>query len=481
MDAYNKELQKDINRRNHIKKVTAEQRKEQQELLKKSIQFNKDNLARDQYSENYSIALAAQANEEKLAKDIEYYANLETLMKNFGADEKSLEAQRVKNKKQAAKDLLDIETNYAAQLKSLQDRLALKNLDLQGASTGEEKSLIEKDILQIKDEIANLNFKHPDNILEVEVRANVNQLTTDLQEAVRKVEEKNEGLKVNPKYHQNLGNALSTFQEQAKNLSQAFVTGDTEGVLTVGRLLGMTEEEIYSKGATIQEVFNTISAALIDSSSKQVAADKEALKSAQDLAKFRQNYMNGLAQGFGDMFADWASGAKSAKDAFGDFARTVVQEALAMIAKLTALYLLMLACGYGGKAFANAKFLTFGTGSWQGKADGGLIIGPGTSRSDSIPTMLSNGEYVINAAAVRAIGVNNLDQLNKGYIPRFADGGLVGKSNVSQPAVAPNINLTVSALDASSFDNFLRRGGLDKIKQAFYSDNLKFASNAGVF
>jgi hypothetical protein len=74
-----------------------------------------------------------------------------------------------------------------------------------------------------------------------------------------------------------------------------------------------------------------------------------------------------------------------------------------------------------------------------------------------------------------------LDQLNKGYIPRFADGGLVGKSNVSQPAVAPNINLTVSALDASSFDNFLRRGGLDKIKQAFYSDNLKFASNAGVF
>jgi hypothetical protein len=151
-----------------------------------------------------------------------------------------------------------------------------------------------------------------------------------------------------------------------------------------------------------------------------------------------------------------------------------------MIAKLTAMYLLMLLCGFGGKAWANAKALTFG-GTFQKKAKGGYITGPGTSRSDSIPAMLSNGEYVLNAAAVNAIGVHRLDQMNKGYLPKFADGGLVGKSNASQPVVSPTVNLTVSALDASSFDNFLRRGGLDKIKQAFYSDNLKFAANVGVF
>jgi hypothetical protein len=35
-------------------------------------------------------------------------------------------------------------------------------------------------------------------------------------------------------------------------------------------------------------------------------------------------------------------------------------------------------------------------------ADGGWISGPGTSRSDSIPARLSNGEFVVNAASARA-------------------------------------------------------------------------------
>lgn len=63
----------------------------------------------------------------------------------------------------------------------------------------------------------------------------------------------------------------------------------------------------------------------------------------------------------------------------------------------------------------------------SGFATGGYISGPGTSTSDSIPALLSNGEYVIRAAAVRKLGKNALDLLNRGIpIPRFADGGLVG-------------------------------------------------------
>ena len=34
-------------------------------------------------------------------------------------------------------------------------------------------------------------------------------------------------------------------------------------------------------------------------------------------------------------------------------------------------------------------------------ADGGLVTGKGTGRSDSIPAMLSNGEFVMNAQSVR--------------------------------------------------------------------------------
>ncbi|RBA62521.1 hypothetical protein DQ403_02845 [Stutzerimonas zhaodongensis] len=65
-------------------------------------------------------------------------------------------------------------------------------------------------------------------------------------------------------------------------------------------------------------------------------------------------------------------------------------------------------------------------------ATGGYIRGPGTGTSDSIPALLSNGEYVIRAAAVRKLGLPNLDWINKGLpIPRFADGGMVGTSRPS--------------------------------------------------
>lgn len=59
-------------------------------------------------------------------------------------------------------------------------------------------------------------------------------------------------------------------------------------------------------------------------------------------------------------------------------------------------------------------------------ADGGYVSGPGTGTSDSISARLSNGEYVMTAAATRSLGVDFLDKLNKGYVPGFAMGGLVG-------------------------------------------------------
>jgi murein DD-endopeptidase MepM/ murein hydrolase activator NlpD len=48
------------------------------------------------------------------------------------------------------------------------------------------------------------------------------------------------------------------------------------------------------------------------------------------------------------------------------------------------------------------------------RARGGYISGPGTSTSDSIPTMLSNGEYVVKADSVKRIGKGTLDKINSG-------------------------------------------------------------------
>jgi TP901 family phage tail tape measure protein len=66
-------------------------------------------------------------------------------------------------------------------------------------------------------------------------------------------------------------------------------------------------------------------------------------------------------------------------------------------------------------------------------ATGGMIRGAGTPTSDSIPALLSNGEYVVKAKSVKKYGVSTLDALNAGrfaedqLIPGFRFGGLAGK------------------------------------------------------
>ena len=65
----------------------------------------------------------------------------------------------------------------------------------------------------------------------------------------------------------------------------------------------------------------------------------------------------------------------------------------------------------------------------------GGVRGPGTSTSDSIPAMLSNGEYVLRASAVQAIGVPLLDEINK-----MAMGGLAAKYDVGKTVPIPAQN-----------------------------------------
>ena len=88
-------------------------------------------------------------------------------------------------------------------------------------------------------------------------------------------------------------------------------------------------------------------------------------------------------------------------------------------------------------------------------AAGGLVVGPGTSTSDSVPARLSAGEYVIRAAAVRAVGVSVLDGINglaagprlQGGGLAFAAGGLVPEVRPASPAPPPQAVRIVNAID----------------------------------
>jgi hypothetical protein len=75
-----------------------------------------------------------------------------------------------------------------------------------------------------------------------------------------------------------------------------------------------------------------------------------------------------------------------------------------------------------GRVQSKSVTITTNHVSTGGKARGGPIYGPGGPREDLIPAMLSNGEFVVNAAATS----RNFQQLVDINNSAFADGGPVG-------------------------------------------------------
>ena len=69
-------------------------------------------------------------------------------------------------------------------------------------------------------------------------------------------------------------------------------------------------------------------------------------------------------------------------------------------------------------------------GGVMGRASGGEVWGAGTATSDSIPALLSNGEFVVRTAAADHYGRGLLHAINNmslpKHVPAFASGGSVG-------------------------------------------------------
>ncbi len=170
------------------------------------------------------------------------------------------------------------------------------------------------------------------------------------------------------------------------------------------------------------------------------------------LAKLGERYRGDLDTM--SVFADQA--ARNIHDAFSDFFFAPFDDGLdgmvkgftdairRMVAELLASKLLE----WVGQLFGNAGgFLGKIGGAISGtvakKADGGLLRGPGTSTSDSIPMLGSVGEFVIKAAAVKKYGVGLFQALNAMLLPRFAAGGLVPAAAMAAPAGAIHAGATI--------------------------------------
>ena len=99
------------------------------------------------------------------------------------------------------------------------------------------------------------------------------------------------------------------------------------------------------------------------------------------------------------------------------------------------------------------------------KANGGMVFGPGSETSDSIPALLSNGEFVVNAKSTRKHRAL-LESMNNN---RFATGGLAGSPRGDQhPDIYRQVQFTGGRVDFAKtmhrFAGFLDEGS-DKLKR----------------
>lgn len=174
-----------------------------------------------------------------------------------------------------------------------------------------------------------------------------------------------------------------------------------------------------------------------------------------------------VQDGFAQMFEAIGSGAKSAKDAFADFARSVLAAINRIASQKLAESLFGGLLGGGGSGGASG-FGALISSFFKGFATGGYVTGPGTSTSDSIPARLSAGEYVVNAAAVKRVGVAFLQSINgisagprvAGPTLAFAAGGLVPEA---APAQAPGQSVRiVNVIDPAMAADYLNSSSGEK-------------------
>lgn len=363
-----------------------------------------------------------------LKKEKDMWAAQNAIAKKYGTDAQKYQIQLKEiefNKKQ---ELQEEELAYTEQMLAAEN--ALKEAQLRGAS--------QKELDMLKEKLALLKKTHQytiDNINQT-AAAKANSAQTDYDNKEAEWQARHDTSSTVGKWSMD---AERDFEAGKAKADEA--TTYEEKVRLMNEALQKYDEE--------QQKINTIS-------------------------KIQQT-SNQLAKDFSGAITDWITGAQS----FGDAMKNILQQLIAQLIQAAIYATIVAACTGGGGGFAARWKGAFG----KAFASGGSVAGPGTGTSDSVPAMLSNGEYVLNAQAVDRLGVPFLNGLNTGRLRGFASGGLVGSSGAynrpasvgsSSSSTSNSITLNVSALDASSFADFLARGGMQVLKQATLDDNRNF-------
>ncbi|WP_052628915.1 hypothetical protein, partial [Rhodopseudomonas palustris] len=186
------------------------------------------------------------------------------------------------------------------------------------------------------------------------------------------------------------------------------------------------------------------------------SVEASAMRTNEAMRGISGTLSSGLAAGLTDI----ATHSKTVGQSFSEMSTIAIRAIEEMIIKIAIVAPIMRALQGGFGGFSTGGLVSVlplpGAGDFIGpvmRADGGVINGPGTGTSDSIPARLSDGEFVVNARAT-AQNRSLLELINSGRMKGFAAGGLASNlpSTPDSSAmiggqtvhVAPTINVSVA-------------------------------------
>lgn len=271
--------------------------------------------------------------------------------------------------------------------------------------------------------------------------------------------------------------AMEATDQAGGSVDMTSMSEESQSILK--QLLNKTPEQLQQEFDTKTTSFIAFCEQLKTAMAEAAKTEKENLTIGEQWKNMQVQWVGNIGKSMGNAVSEWIMGSKSIGQAMKDMVKNLISQAVQLLAQWTMVFALVSAFTNPKTGAAAANKIVLGIGDWKGFATGGFVAGPGTSTSDSIPAMLSDGEYVLNAAAVRAVGIGTLDAVNYGRSAHFADGGAVGDAGAAP--IGGNVTINVSTIDASGFATFLENGALDTIKQAMFEDSRRFASDVGVW
>ena len=196
---------------------------------------------------------------------------------------------------------------------------------------------------------------------------------------------------------------------------------------------------------------------------------------ANSFQSMRESMSDAVSGSLGKMSDALADFVATGKADFRGLAASILQDSSRMLIKMALFNAMKAAMGAWGGGFRDG-------GMVQQFSNGGAVWGAGTSTSDSIPALLSNGEFVVNAAATRRHRAL-LEAVNQN---RYASGGAVGKLPV-MPAVpafgaaagSMTVNITINKDGTASADTSADTSEARRLAEAipamverWYADNV---------